>query len=50
MLKTGFKAALLLIVTENVTALKMFARNLANSIYKSTPKRRNAKKQDRKRL
>ena len=49
MLKTGIKAALLLIVTENVAALKTFARNLTNSIFKSAPKRRNSKRQDKNR-
>lgn len=50
MLRSGIKAALLLIVTENVTALRMFAKKLTNSIFKSTPKERNAKKQVKKRL
>ncbi len=49
MLKTGIKAALVLIVTENVAALRMFVRNLTNSIFKSAPKRRNVKWQDKKR-
>ena len=45
---TDIKAALVLIVTENVAALRMFARNLTKSIVKSAPKRRNAKQQDKK--
>lgn len=48
MLKTSIKAALVLIVTENVAALRMFFRNLTKSIFKSAPKRRNAKLQDKK--
>ena len=48
MLKTTIKAALVLIVTENVAALRMFFRNLTKSIFKSAPKRRNAKRQDKK--
>jgi hypothetical protein len=43
MLMADIKAALALIVTENVAALRMFVRNLTKSIFKSTPKRRNAK-------
>ena len=46
MLMTDIKAALVLIVTENVAALRMFVRNLTKSIFKSAPKRRNAKDQD----
>ena len=42
------KAAIVLIATENVTALRMFFRNLTKSIFKSAPKRRNAKGQDKK--
>ena len=48
MLRTTIKAALVLIVTENVAALRMFFRNLTKSIFKSTPKQRNAKRQDKK--
>jgi hypothetical protein len=44
---TDVKAAIVLIATENVTALRMFFRNLTKSI-KSAPKRRNAKGQDKK--
>jgi hypothetical protein len=45
---TDIKAAIVLIVTENVAALRMFFRNLTKSIFKSAPKRRNAKLQDKK--
>ena len=45
---TDVKAAIALIVTENVTALKGFNRNLSKSIFKSAPKQRNIKQQDRK--
>ena len=48
MLMTDIKAALVLIVTENVVALRMFVRNLTKSIFRSAPKRRNAKEQDMK--
>jgi hypothetical protein len=48
MLMTDIKAALVLIVTENVVALRMFVRNLTKSIFRSAPKRRNAKVQDKK--
>jgi len=43
---TDVKAAIVLIATENVTALRMFFRNLTKSIFKSAPKRRKAKGQD----
>jgi hypothetical protein len=46
---TDIKAAIVLIVTENVTALRGFIRNLTNSTYKSVPKRRNSKQQKTKR-
>jgi hypothetical protein len=45
---TDFKAAIILIVTENVAALRMFSRNFTKSIFKTAPKRRNAKQQDKK--
>ncbi len=48
MLMTDIKAALVLIVTENVVALRMFVRNLTKSIFRSAPKRRNANDQDKK--
>ncbi len=48
MLMTDIKAALVLIVTENVVALRMFVRNLTKSIFKSAPKRGTAKGQDKK--
>jgi hypothetical protein len=38
---TDFKAAILLIVNENVTALRAFFRNLMKSIFKFSPKGRN---------
>lgn len=44
---TDIKAAIILIVTENVTALRIFARNLTNSIFKSSPKQRDAKQGDK---
>lgn len=43
---TVIKAAIVLIVTENVTALRGFFRNLTNS--KSTTERRNVKQRDKK--
>jgi hypothetical protein len=46
MLMTNIKAAIVLIATENVAALRMFVRNLTKSIFKSTPKEQNAKDQD----
>ena len=48
MLMTNIKAALVLIVTENVVALRMFVKNLTKSMFKSAPKRGNAKDQDTK--
>ena len=45
---TDVKAAIVLIATENVTALRMFFRNLTKSIFKSAPKRRNTKGKDKK--
>jgi hypothetical protein len=48
MLMTNIKAALVLIVTENVVAVRMFVRNLTKSIFKSAPKQRNAKLHDKK--
>ena len=50
MLMTNIKAALVLIVTENVVALRMFVRNLTKSIFKSDPKKQNTKDQDKKEL
>ena len=50
MLMTNIKAALVLIVTENVVALRMFVRNLTKSIFKSAPKKQKAKGQDKKEL
>jgi hypothetical protein len=48
MLRTSIKAALVLIVTENITALRVFSRNLTKSIFKSAPKSQNVKGQDKK--
>jgi hypothetical protein len=45
---TDIKAALVLIVTENVAVLRTFIRNLTNSIVKSSTKRRNVKRRDKK--
>jgi hypothetical protein len=50
MLMTDIKAALVLIVTENVAALRMFVRNLMKSIFGSAPKRRNSTDQAKKSL
>jgi hypothetical protein len=47
MLMTDIKAALVLIVTENVIALRMFFRNLTRSIFKSAAKRKNVKQKDK---
>jgi len=44
---TDIKAAVLLIVTENVTALRMFVKNITNS--KSSAKHQNAMWRDKKR-
>ena len=35
---TDVKAAVVLIVTENLTALRMFVKNVTNSIFKSASK------------
>lgn len=37
------KAAVALIVAENIAALRMFVRNITNSIFKSTAKNQDAK-------
>ncbi len=42
------KAAIVLIVTENIAALRMFIRHLTNSIFKSAPKQQNTKWQDKR--
>jgi len=47
---TDIKAAVVLIVTENRTALRMFAKNVTNSVFKSTAKHQGAKWRDKKRL
>jgi hypothetical protein len=45
---TDIKAAVGLIVTENVTALRGLSKNLSNSIFKSSSKRQNVKQQGKK--
>jgi len=45
---TDIKAAVLLIVTENVTALRMFVKNVTNSAAHFVSKHRNAMWQHRK--
>ncbi len=35
---TNIKAAVVLIVTENVAALRMFVKNVTNSVFKSVSK------------
>jgi len=46
---TDIKAAVVLIVTENLTALRMFVKNVTNSVFKSTAKRQDTKLRDKKR-
>ncbi len=46
---TNIKAAVVLIVTENVAALRMFVKNVTNSVFKSTAKRQDTKLRDKKR-
>ena len=46
---TDIKAAFVLIATENLTALRMFAKNVTNSVFKSTAKHQGAKWRERKR-
>jgi len=41
---TDFKAAVMLIVTEDVAALRGFFRNFMNSIFKSSPKGQNTRR------
>ena len=41
---TDFKAAVMLIVTEDVAALRGFFKNFKNSIFKSTPKTQNPRR------
>ena len=41
---TDFKAAVMLIVTEDVAALRGFFRNFMNSIFKSAPKGQNTRR------
>jgi hypothetical protein len=46
---TNIKAAVVLIVTENVAALRMFVKNVTNSVFKSISKRQDAKLRGKKR-
>jgi hypothetical protein len=41
---TDLKAAVMLIVTEDVAALRGFFKNFKNSIFKSTPKTQNPRR------
>jgi len=46
---TDIKAAVVLIVTENLTALRMFVKNVTNSVFKFVSKHRKAMCRDKKR-
>ena len=46
---TNIKAAVVLIVTENVASLRMFVKNVTNSVFKSTAKHQNAMWRNKKR-
>jgi len=46
---TNIKAAVVLIATENVAALRMFIKNVKNSVFKSTTKHQNAMWRNKKR-
>jgi len=46
---TDIKAAVVLIVTENVAALRMFVKNAKNSVFKSAAKQQDAKWREKKR-
>ncbi len=46
---TDIKAAVVLIVTENLTALRMFVKNVTNSVFKSNAKHQDATLRDKKR-
>ncbi len=46
---TDIKAAVVLIVTENLTALRMFVKNATNSVIKFVSKHQNAMWRDKKR-
>ncbi|HUU19538.1 MAG TPA: hypothetical protein VMW72_20480 [Sedimentisphaerales bacterium] len=45
---TDIKAAVVLIVTENLAALRMFVKNVKNSIVKFVSKHQNPMSQDKK--
>jgi len=42
------KAAVVLIVTENIAALRMFVKNVTNSVSKFVSKHQNAMRRDKK--
>ncbi len=46
---TNVKAAVVLIVTENVAALRMFVKNVTNSVFKSAAKHQKAMWRNKKR-
>ncbi len=47
---TDIKAAVVLIVTENLTALRMFVKNVTNSVFKFVSKKhQKAMRRDKKR-
>ena len=46
---TDIKAAVVLIVTENLTALRMFVKNVTNSVFKYVSKHQKAMRRDKKR-
>ena len=43
---TNIKAAVVLIVSENVAALRMFVKNVTNSVFKSAAEHQNVKLRD----
>jgi len=45
---TDVKAAVVLIVTENLTALRMFVKNVTNSVIKFVSKHQKAMRRDKK--
>ena len=47
---SDIKAAVVLIVTENIAALRMFVKNVTNSVFKFVSKHQNAMRRDKKRL
>jgi len=46
---TDIKAAVVLIITENLTALRMFVKNVTNSVIKFVSKHQKAMRRDKKR-